>query len=184
MTEPGGPSDPLPQDDILAADTVVLHDGSEVAIVPMTATDSARLVRFHHTLSNETTYSRFFFFHAELTADELERFTHVDHLDREALVAVAGGEIVAVARFDRLEDAMEAEVAFVVADSWQGRGVGSLLFDRLAHLARTVGISRFVADTLAYNRRMLAVFRHADLPITERVEDGVVHLTLELLSAR
>ncbi len=173
-------SDPVAPDDILAGATVVLRDGAEVAIVPMQATDSARLMRFHRTLSQETTYMRFFFFHPELSERETHHFTHVDHRNREALVAVADDEIVAVARFDRLEGTGEAEVAFVVADSWQGRGIGSLLFDRLAELARECDVTRFVADTLSANKHMLAVFHHAGLPVEERVSDGVVHLVLEL----
>ena len=74
----------------------------------------------------------------------------------------------------------EAEVAFVVADAWQGRGLGSVLFERLAARARELGISRFVADTLFLNRRMLAVFRATGLPHAERLEGGVVHVVLEL----
>jgi RimJ/RimL family protein N-acetyltransferase len=183
VTETTGPGEPLQPIDPVAGSSVVLADGSNVAIVPMQATDSARLMRFHGTLSAETTYSRFFSFHPELTSKELDRFTHVDHRDREAIVALAGDEIVGVARFDRMDDAMEAEVAFVVADSWQGRGIGSLLFERLARRAVDTGVTRFVADTLPYNQRMLAVFRHSDLPITERVEEGVVHLTLQLVPA-
>lgn len=159
---------------------MLLRDGSEVAIVPMEATDSARLMRFHGTLSQETTYMRFFFFHPELSESETHHFTHVDHQNREALVVVARDEIVAVARFDRLDETSDAEVAFVVADSWQGRGIGSLLFDRLARLARERGVTRFVADTLSRNKHMLTVFHRAGLPATERVSDGVVHLTLDL----
>jgi GNAT superfamily N-acetyltransferase len=180
MTESGRMTGPVPPPDILADSIVVLRDGSEVAIVPMATTDSARLMRFHHTLSEETIYRRFFFFHPELSEKETNHFTHVDHHDREALVAVADDEIVAVARFDRLDEPSEAEVAFVVADSWQGRGIGSLLFARLAQLARESGVTRFVADTLPHNKPMLGVFRHAQLPIVERASAGVVHVTLEL----
>ncbi len=178
MTDPT--PEPVPPSQILVDSTVVLRDGSEVAVVPMEATDSARLMRFHRALSEETTYMRFFFFHPELSERETHHFTHVDHRDREALVAVASDEIVAVARFDRFVGTTEAEVAFVVADSWQGRGIGSLLFDRLAELARECDVTRFVADTLSANKHMLAVFHHAGLPVVERVSDGVVHLVLEL----
>jgi RimJ/RimL family protein N-acetyltransferase len=160
--------------------TVELQDGSTIEVLRMDARDAERLVRFHATLSPETTYLRFFSFHPELRPEELHRFTHVDHRDREALVAVAGGEIVAVCRFDRIGDGSEAEVAFVVADSWQGRGVGAVLFDRLADRAREVGVKRFVAETLGHNARMLAVFRHAGLPVTESLSRDVVHLTLSL----
>lgn len=165
-----------------ASDEVVLRDGTRAEIMPMHRTDAGRLVRFHHTLSPETRRLRFFTFHPELSPKELHRFTHVDHHDREALVAVIDDEIVAVARFDRLAagaDA-EAEAAFVVADSWQGRGLGTLLFQALASRARAVGIARFHADTLGENHRMLKVFLHAGLPVRQHFEDSLVHLTLEL----
>ncbi len=157
-----------------------LPDGSVVTLVPMGPADAQRLVRFHSGLSPETVYRRFFSFHPELSPTELYRFTHVDHRDREAIVASDGSEIVGVARFDREDDPTAAEVAFVVADPWQGRGLGSVLFQRLADRARAAGVQRFVADTLPDNLRMLAVFHHAGLPCTSRSSDGVVHLELAL----
>jgi GNAT superfamily N-acetyltransferase len=160
---------------------VVLADGTTVDIEPMRDTDAERLDHFHHTLSGETIRSRFFRVHPELSDQELHLFTHVDHVNREALVAVHEGQIVGVARFDRLDDDHdEAEVAFVVADAWQGRGLGTVLFERLLARAVEVGIRRFVADTLFLNRRMLAVFRTAGLPHVERIEGSVVHIVLEL----
>ena len=159
----------------------VLLDGTTVDIGPMRASDADRLDHFHHTLSGETIRLRFFGVHPDLSDQELHRFTHVDHVHREALVAVHEGAIVGVARFDRLhDDGDEAEVAFVVADAWQGRGLGTVLFEQLAARAREVGISRFVADTLFLNRRMLAVFRATGLRHAERLEGSVVHVILEL----
>ena len=172
--EPGGPSGAA------SAATVQLRDGSTVAILPMGPDEEGRLVRFHHRLSPETARRRFFSVHPELSPDELHRFTHVDHVDREAIIAVAQGEIVAVARFDRIGGGGEAEVAFVVADGWQGRGLGPVLLARLVERARELGLTRFVAETLPENRRMISVFRHAGYPITERVEDGVVEVSIEL----
>ena len=163
-----------------APEVVTLRDGSVVTLVPMAPEDAERLVRFHSVLSPATVYRRFFSFHPALSPDELYRFTHVDHRDREAIVASDGTEIVAVARFDRDADPTVAEVAFVVADAWQGRGLGSLLFGRLARRAREVGVTRFVADTLAENSRMLAVFLHAGVPSRSSSSDGVVHLELLL----
>ena len=148
----------------------MLLDGTTVDIEPMRASDVDRLDQFHHTLSGETIRLRFFGVHPALSDQELHRFTHVDHVDREALVAVHEGEIVGVARFDRLSDGGdEAEVAFV-----------SVLFERLAARARQLGVRRFVADTLFLNRRMLAVFRATGLRHAESFEDGVVHVILEL----
>jgi GNAT superfamily N-acetyltransferase len=163
-----------------AASIVALRDGTEVGLHAMHADDAASLLRFHGTLSPETTYLRFFTPHPELSDDELHRFTHVDHHDREAIVATADEQIIAVARFDRLDDHAYAEVAFVVADAWQGRGLGTALFERLAERARRVGIRRFVAETLPQNRPMLSVFHHAGLPVTSRFRDGVVHLVIDL----
>ena len=68
-----------------------------------------------------------------------------------------------------------------MADSWQGRGLGTLLFERLARRARDVGIDRFVADTLAHNRPMLAVFHHAGLPVTDHLEAGVADVVIDLV---
>ncbi len=160
--------------------TIVLRDGTQLALVTMRPEDAARLVRFHHRLSAETTYLRFFFFHPELGVEELHRFTHLDHLEREAIVATCEGEIVGVARFDRFGDGSSAEVAFVVADGFQGRGLGSQLLRHLVRRGRQVGVTRFVADTLPHNARMLSVFRRAGLPISEASADGVIQVTLDL----
>lgn len=168
----------------LPHDEVALRDGTRLEVRPMHRTDAGRLVRFHHTLSPETIRLRFFTFHPELSPRELDRFTHVDHRDREALVAVVDDEIVAVARYDLQPHGASAEVAMVVADGWQGRGLGTVLFRALVERARAVGIDRFVADTLGDNHRMLKVFNHAGLPIAHRFEDGLVHLTMELGQAR
>jgi len=162
------------------AESIVLHDGSPVDLMPIEPSDEQRLARFHHGLSPDTIRGRFFYVHPELTDAELRRFTHVDHIDREAIVAVADGEIIAVARFDRIDESTAAEVAFVVADSWQGRGLGAALLSRLATRARQLGVTCLVAETLADNRKMLAVFHHAGFPITERSDDRIVELTIAL----
>lgn len=161
------------------ASIVALRDGTEIGLHQMHADDAAGLLRFHGTLSPETTYLRFFTPHPELSDDELHRFTHVDHRDREAIVATAADQIIGIARYDRLDDG-GAEVAFVVADAWQGRGLGTALFHRLAERARQVGIERFVAETLPHNRSMLTVFHRSGLPVKSTFEDGVVHLVIEL----
>lgn len=160
---------------------VTLRDGTSVDIVAMLPGDAERLVRFHRTLSPETTHRRFFSVHPELSEQEVERFTHVDHVDREALLAVHGGEIVGVARFERRSPGGDvAEVAFVVADSWQGRGLGTLLFARLWAAAQECGIGRLTADVLGYNAAMLTVFRHAGLAVAEHREGEVVQVSMTI----
>lgn len=95
-------------------------------------------------------------------------FTNVDHDRREALVAILDGQIIAVGRYDVVPgddvdgaNGVAAEVAFVVVDDHQGRGIGSDLLVRLADLARTRNITRFVAETLTENTSMQSVFRNS-----------------------
>ena len=159
---------------------IQLRDGTEIHLHAMHGDDAEALLHFHHQLSPETTYLRFFAVHPELSSRELEYFTHVDHSDREAIVATVDDEIVGVARFDRLPGGSEAEAAFVIADVWQGEGLGSVVFERLAARARELGVERLTAEVLLHNRRMLNLFHHSGLPVTARLQDGVVHVVLDL----
>jgi acetyl coenzyme A synthetase (ADP forming)-like protein len=157
----------------------VLADGGTVHIRPITPEDSAALLAFHSRLSDETIHLRFFSNHRHLRPDEVDRFTHVDHVQRMALVAVLHDQIVAVARYDGI-GADEAEVAFVVEDAHQGRGLGTLLLEHLAAFARTRGIHRFIAETLVGNRRMRGVFRDAGFVDHGQYDGGVVRVTLDI----
>src|SRR6516164_5378480 len=159
---------------------VVLADGSEVHIRPIRPDDADRLVAFHEHLSPETVYRRFFSAHPHLRPDEVERFTHVNYQDRLALVGLIGNELVGVARFDRMPDPSEAEVAFVVADAVQGRGLGTILLEHLATAARQRGISQVVADTLLLNSDMLRVFRNAGFEEHEEASEGIVRVTFPI----
>ncbi len=158
----------------------LLSDGRVVQVRPIDSSDATRLVRFHESLSPETTRLRFFAIHPYLTDREVARFTTVDHHDREALVALVDDELIGIARYDRSPDTDEAEVALVVADAWQGTGVGSLLLEHLAARARSEGLTRFVADTLTENRRMQRVFVDSGLAPVRTWEQGVEHLVMDL----
>jgi len=158
-----------------AAD-VVTTDGGTVHVRPITPADADALVAFHGRLSPRTIHFRFFSPRPRLSPREVERFTTVDHDDRVALVAELGHELVAVARYDRLPATSSAEVAFVVGDAHQGRGLGTLLLEHLAAAARERGITRFFADTLPDNRRMIGVFRDAGWATSAKLEDGVVRI--------
>jgi acetyl coenzyme A synthetase (ADP forming)-like protein len=157
----------------------LLADGTVAKVRPIAESDAERLVRFHARLSGETTYMRFFSAHPRLSPKEVQHFTVVDHVEREALVAVVGDDIVGVGRYDRVS-AEEAEVAFVVDDAWQHRGVGTLLMEHLATVGRTRGIRRFLADTLTVNARMLGVFRQSGLTASRQLDGSVIHLDMSL----
>jgi GNAT superfamily N-acetyltransferase len=158
----------------------VLRDGTVLVVRPMRPDDEDRLVAFHARLSPESQRLRFFNAHPRLTSDEVWRFTHVDGHERAALVAEHDGEILGVARYDRLPRGAVAEAAFVVRDDHQGLGIGTLLLDRLADHARQEGLTDLVAETLPENTRMLHVLRGFTAGATSRYDDGVVCVTVPL----
>ena len=159
---------------------VLLADGGTVHVRPIRPEDGDALVAFHSRLSAETVYLRFFSPKPVLTPRDVERFTHVDHNSRVALIALLGGEIVGVARYDRVPGTTEAEVAFVIEDAHQGRGLGTIFLEYLASIARARGITRFVADTLPHNVRMLEVFHAAGFRAEQSYSDGVVRVTFPI----
>jgi GNAT superfamily N-acetyltransferase len=151
-----------------------LRDGTEVLFRPIRDIDGPAMTAFHESLSPQSVYRRFFFAHPHLSDGELERFTHVDYVDRLALVVVDHGRIVGVGRYERLPGTDEAEVAFVVTDAYQGRGIGTRLLAHLAAAALPQGITRFQAQTLSENRAMLSVFLSSGFPVTTASEGGTV----------
>ena len=158
---------------------VVLADGGTAHLRPITPDDADALQAFHVRQSPESTYLRFFAPMPRLSDADVHRFTHVDHVDRVALVATVGDAIVAVGRYDRTAPGT-AEVAFNVADAHQGRGLASVLLEHLAAAAREHGVHRFVAEVLPQNRRMIGVFRDAGYQVQHAFEDGVVSLSFDI----
>lgn len=150
--------------------------GLRLGIRPIRPADGPGLVAFHASLSSWSIYLRYFGAHPELTGGDVEKFTHVDYHDRLALVVEHEGRIVGVGRYDRLGAGTEAEVAFVVADAYQRKGIGGLLLERLAVAARQNGIDVFVADVLAENRAMVEVFRRSGYPVRTSARHEVVHV--------
>ncbi|QIB43092.1 bifunctional acetate--CoA ligase family protein/GNAT family N-acetyltransferase [Streptomyces aureoverticillatus] len=167
---------------------VVLRDGGTARIRPITAEDADRLVSFFEQVSDESKYYRFFAPYPRLSAKDVHRFTHHDHVDRVGLAATVGGEFIATVRFDRIDaqgraapaPADEAEVAFLVQDAHQGRGVASALLEHIAAVARERGIRRFAAEVLPANTKMVKVFTDAGYQQQRSFEDGVVRLELDL----
>ena len=158
---------------------VVLRDGSVGHIRPILPSDEERLHAFHARQSEESIYMRFFAPLKRLSDKDVRRFTHVDYIDRVALVSTVRDEIIGIGRYDRV-DATSAEVAFNVSDHYQGRGIGSVLLEHLAAIAQEFGITRFTAEVLPQNRKMLTVFSEAGYEVTRKVEDGVVALHFDI----
>jgi acyl-CoA synthetase (NDP forming)/RimJ/RimL family protein N-acetyltransferase len=159
---------------------VVAADGGTVHLRPITPEDADGIVGLMERSSDQTRYYRFFGPMRKLSDKDLHRFTHVDHDNRVAFVVRLGDQLIGVGRYDRYPDTDDAEVAFLIEDAHQRRGLGSVLLEHLAAAARERGITRFVAEVLSQNSQMVRVFIDAGYSAERSYADGVVHLTFPI----
>ncbi|HEX2132078.1 MAG TPA: GNAT family N-acetyltransferase [Actinophytocola sp.] len=155
---------------------VVLSDGGTVHLRPVVPSDGDALLAFHGRMSERTRYLRYFGAYPQIPPRDLQRFSTVNHRDRVAFIALLGDDIIAVARYERIDGGPSAEVAFVVEDAHQSRGLGPILLEHLAAAAGENDIRTFVAEVLAENNAMLGVFRAAGYQLTRAMDEGVYHL--------
>ncbi|KAA1423377.1 GNAT family N-acetyltransferase [Mumia zhuanghuii] len=158
---------------------VVLRDGGAAHLRPIIPDDAEELVAFYSRVSEQSKYYRFFAPYPTLSNRDVKRFTEVDYRSRVAFVVTIGASILAVGRYDAVAPG-EAEVAFLVEDDQQGRGLAQLLLEHLAQAGREMGIHRFVADVLPENVRMIQVFRDQGYQVERSVEDGVMRLVFPI----
>jgi GNAT superfamily N-acetyltransferase len=159
---------------------VVLKDGTKLHLRPIRPDDGPELLRLYDKLSENSLYHRFFAVPGK-DAAKADYLAHVDYENQFALVASLGGEVVAVARYHRDAGRPEhAEVAFTVADSLQGKGIGTLLFARLAAIARERGVAFFDAEVLKDNRGMVRVFEKAGRPMSCRSDGEQLHFEIRI----
>jgi RimJ/RimL family protein N-acetyltransferase len=160
-----------------------LHDGAALRMRPIRPDDEPRLVELFHRLSPRTVYQRFFRAYDRLPDHWYHRFAHVDYRTRLALVAERqepGGPLLhAVARYEPGEADGTTEIAIVVEDAWQHRGLGTLLLDALLAAAEARGLRRFTADVLADNRPMLRVLTRVAHIGRRDLEAGVLTIEFE-----
>jgi RimJ/RimL family protein N-acetyltransferase len=159
---------------------VLLRDGSRVRLRPIRPEDQERLISFYDRLSRHTAYQRFFSVMRRLPPDWAHLLANVDYHRRLALLAEQGPaeapELVGVARYEPTDRDDTAEVAFVIQDRWQNRGLGTIMLDALLAAAETRGIRRFRAWVLAGNGRMIdLLMRFADVG-EHHTESGVTEL--------
>lgn len=155
---------------------VIASDGGTVHVRPISPADADDLVEMHGRTSERTRYLRFFGPYPRIPARDLKRFTTVDYRNRVALVVTVGDDLIAVGRYDRYAESDTAEVAFLVEDAHQGRGLGPMLLEHLAAAARENNIKRFAAEVLAENGRMVRTFIDAGYSPSRSYEEGVVRL--------
>ncbi len=164
---------------------VMCVDGTELTVRPIEIDDVERLERMFGRLSPESVYFRFFSPIPRLSPSTLLRLADVDHWRRDALVALDGDEIVAVARYSEVASSgrsggREAEVALTVEDRWQRRGIGRRLVRRLGALAAARGYHAFAARILPGNRASLALIRRLVPDASVKFVDGDYEARLSL----
>jgi RimJ/RimL family protein N-acetyltransferase len=168
-------------------ETAFLTDGTEILFRPILPTDDERFARLYHRLSPESLYRRFFAPVPRLQPAMVRHLVEVDYQDRMAIVALVGDEVVGVARYDCLPpeqaDGVEgaAEVAVIVEDAWQGRGIATRLLWRLSAAARERGLRMFYAGVQAENRPMMGLLKVIADEVETRLEGNeyIAHLWLE-----
>lgn len=167
------------------ARTEKVAGGASVLVRPLVMTDEESLQRLFYELSDESIYRRFFCFRRAHPHEEMQRMVDLDYEQSMGLVACEPerGEPIAMARYDVDPATRLAEIAFVVRDDWQHRGLGTLLMRRMAEIARAHGLPGFCADVLGSNAAMLAVFHKSGLEVRSKVAEGVCHLTMTFPAA-
>jgi len=184
VTEPASPSvteaaaPPYPQE--WEAD-VLLADGGVVHIRPSRPTDADEIRAMHSRTSARSLYLRYFSVVTQISDKQVELFTKVDE-NNAALIAELAGRIIAAGTYHRnlKGDTDSAEVAFIVEDSQQRRGLGSILLEHLAAAAQERGIRRFTAEVLSENVQMVRVFIDAGYVVNREYDSGVVDLVFDI----
>lgn len=166
------------------AHRAALGDGTEIFFRPIKSTDDRSLRDMLYSLSPESIYYRFFQPLKKFSFSDRQKFITLNYRDELAIVGCVarpgGDEMVAVGRYMREPSTNTAEVAFIVQDNWQNRGMGGYLLAFLARIARKNGIQQLKASVLRNNKPMLNVFQTSGFKVEIQLEDDMYHLTMNI----
>jgi GNAT superfamily N-acetyltransferase len=158
---------------------IALSDDPEVLIRPVSPGDQDELREMLSRLSRETIHKRFHLPMPHVPEWMLAYLTEVDHYNKESLVALVGDEMVGHAMYAR-QEAREAEMAIVVEDRWQSKGIGKFLLSRLAEEAEHRGIEAFTGTVLGENSDALRFFSSVLFKAKVEIKNSVYHLHVPL----
>jgi acyl-CoA hydrolase/GNAT superfamily N-acetyltransferase len=160
----------------------VFKGGLKVRIRAIKPSDEEAMRRLFYRFSNTAVYRRFLFPISTMPHDKIQEYVNVDYGQVMSVVALAGEPdeeaIIAEARYVKDDHSAYGEVAFIVDEKYQGRGVATYLYQMLIRLAKERGLKGFTAEVLPANKEMLKVFEKGDLAIDARLETGLYRLTI------
>ena len=161
---------------------VRLKDGTRILLRPIKPSDEDLLKEMFYKLSDETIYKRFMGVKKYLPRQQLHELANVDYSKNMAIVAILGEgekeEMVGVGRYGLDENTNSAEVAFVVRDDWQRKGIGTEILKYLTMIAKKRGLYGFTADVFADNKPMLSLFEKMDYLLEKELQGGIYHLRM------
>lgn len=157
----------------------------DVFFRPIKPTDEALQREFFYSLSDQTVYYRFFNIVKAMPHERIQPYVNIDYQEEMAIVGLLGEpgdeELIAIGRFKCDPADNRAEIAFVVRDDWQNRGIGSYLMNKLIEIALEFDINGFKAEILAENKYMMHVIHKCGYPVQSKLEEGIYSLTIDFL---
>ena len=161
-----------------------LRDGTEIFFRPVKPTDEASLSEMLYSLSAESVQRRYMTQTMAFPHKDVQQLTNIDYRQNLTIVGtvpgVSGEQIVAVAQYFLDPKTQAAEVAFLVQDEWQQKGMGTLLLDYLTRIARQCGVKRFYAKVLPTNKPMLTIFHNSGYNVNTEFDGDVYSITYDL----
>lgn len=163
---------------------ITLKDGSQILLRPIKPSDATMKQHFFYSLSKETIYKRYF---GQLKAMPIKRiwpYIIIDYENEMVIVASAmenGLEtIVGIGSYVKIPGTKTAEVALVVRDDWQNKGLGTVLLNYLIEIGKNKEIENFTAWVFTENMKMLHIFKKLPYKTEFRVEGDLYHITVKL----
>jgi RimJ/RimL family protein N-acetyltransferase len=161
-----------------------LNDGTELFFRPVKPTDDAALSEMLYSLSPTSLHTRYMAHTMTFPHKDIQQLTNVDYMNNLAIVGTVPGvsseEIVAIAQYFLDPKTQSAEVAFIVQDEWQQKGMGTLLLQYLCRVAKQRGVKKFYAKVLPTNKAMLSVFYNSGYKVNTEFDGDVYSVEFDL----
>ena len=161
-----------------------LKDGTEIFFRPVKPTDEPALSEMLYSLGSQSVQTRYFTHTMAFPHKDVQKLTNIDYDNELAIVGVvpgpAGDEVVAIAQYFLDPKTQAAEVAFIVHDEWQAKGMGGSLLDHITQVAIQRGVKRFYAKVLPVNKPMLSIFQHSGHKVTTEFDGEVFSIVCDL----